>query len=142
MLNHFFFLLIFPRPGCGARLAGPAARLELVSWEDGEENPAKETGPAVVRLRLGPGYRAYHLKETAGRTSSEGRPGSRTCCTWRGGRGPRGRRGRRGSCLYWWSRSPCPQTVSTCRRTSRVITQFITILTGHGNLPNHYTHLF
>ena len=46
-MNHFFFLFILalPRPGWGARLAGPAAKLEVVSWEEGEEKPAKDTGP-------------------------------------------------------------------------------------------------
>ena len=69
MLNHFFFLFIFPLPGgcCNVidqykscdmnavfwmvhtwrwiwtKEAG--AKEEVVSWEEGEEKPAKETGP-------------------------------------------------------------------------------------------------
>ena len=45
MLNHFFVLFSFSLPGCGARLAGAALKLEDVSWEGGLEKPAKETGP-------------------------------------------------------------------------------------------------
>ena len=53
ILNHFFFLFIFclvwgwPRPGgCGPICTIEAgARLEVVSCDEGEENPANETGP-------------------------------------------------------------------------------------------------
>ena len=61
ILNHFFFLFIFclvwrgwPRPGGWGPIwtMEAGARLEVVSWDEGEEKPAKETGPRSETFSL------------------------------------------------------------------------------------------
>ena len=53
ILNHFFFLFIFPRPGGWIWTKEAGAKLEVVNCEDGDENPAKDTGPETDGIENG-----------------------------------------------------------------------------------------
>ena len=53
ILNHFFFLFIFPRPGGWIWTKEAGAKLEVVNCEDGDENPAKDTGPETDDIENG-----------------------------------------------------------------------------------------